>query len=356
MLLKMLWEPVSELNLHSLIVTELPIEREQLKQQAYGCVEQLNILKRANRNMKVILSIGGWNYSLNGRFASAVSTDAKRAEFARSAVALMKDWGFDGIDVDWEYPATESEAENYLSLLKAIRVELDAYATKNELDYHFLLTAAVPAGPEKYKLLNLAEISKVLDTLNLMGYDYAGTFSEFSGHQANLYPDPYNIRATSFSTDKAVSDYVAAGVPIGKLCLGMPVYGRSFDGTDGPGQTYTQPGTPNGKGNWEIGTWDYNVLPKVGAGETYDETVGATYSYDPSTKEMISYDTTDMVRRKVRYIKEKGMGGSMFWEASGDRSDSGSLIGASFEALGSLKQNRNNLKYADSQYENIARG
>jgi len=334
--------------------TEFVLERGRSGQQAYGCVEQLNILKRSNRYLKVVLSIGGWNFSLNGRFASAVSTDAKRAEFARSAVGLMKDWGFDGVDIDWEYPSSASEADNYLSLLKVIRAELDAYAAKNELDYHFLLTAAVPAGPQHYGLLNLTEIAKVADTLNLMGYDYAGTFSTLSGHHANLYPNTRKPEATSFSTDKAVADYIAAGVPKGKLCLGMPAYGRSFDGTEGPGQPYVQPGTPKGKGNWETGTWDYKVLPKPGAKEIYDEAAGATYSYDPATKEMISYDTVEMLQRKLLYIKEKGMGGSMFWEASGDRNDSKSLIGASFETLRPLKKKRNNLSYADSQYTNIA--
>lgn len=263
----------------------------------------------------------------------------------------MKDWGFDGIDVDWEYPASEAEADNYLLLLKAIRAELDAYATRTKLDYHFQLAAAMPAGPEHYGILDLGGISTVLDLMNLMGYDYAGSFSPTSGHQGNLYPDPQNMNATPFSTDKAVSDYLAAGVPVEKLALGMPVYGRTFQATEGPGQPYRGVGS----GSWENGIWDYNALPRPGRPEAkYDDVAGATYSYDPSSKEMVSYDTVEMVRYKVDYIKKKGMAGSMFWEASGDQTDSNSLIGASFEALGTVRQTKNNLRYPDSKYLNIA--
>ncbi|KAI1177108.1 endochitinase [Nemania sp. FL0916] len=317
---------------------------------AYGCVKQLYILKKANRQLKVLLSIGGWTYSPS--FAAASSTDATRSTFAKSAVTLVKDWGFDGIDIDWEWPASETEANNMVSLLTAIRKELNSYSSQYANNYHFLLSVALPAGPENYSKMKLGAMNSAgVDQFNMLAYDYAGSWDTTAGHQANLYPDANNPLNTPFSTDAAIKAYIAAGVPANKITLGLPLYGRSFESTAGLGKAYTGVGS----GSWESGIWDYKVLPRSGT-EIYDSVAGATYSYDSASKELISYDNADMIKRKASYIQSKGLAGSMFWEASGDKTGSGSLIAAAFNAQGgsgSLDKSQNLLSYPNSKYDNI---
>lgn len=315
---------------------------------AYGCVKQLYLQKQANRGFKTLLSIGGWTWSTN--FPAAASTAEGRATFARSSVEFMKDWGFDGIDVDWEYPADSTEAANYVLLLQAVRDELDAYAAANTPGYHYHVSIAAPAGPQHYDILDLAGIANVVDTIYLMAYDFAGSWDTTAGHQANIYPSQDNPSSTPFSTDRAVTDYLAAGVPSSKLVLGMPIYGRAFASTDGPGNSFNGVGD----GSWENGIWDYKDLPR---GEVQsDDNIGATWSYDSSSRTMVSFDTPGLIRTKVDYLKEHSLAGSMFWEASGDKTGEESLIYTSYQALGSAESSQNQLDYPDSIFNNIRSG
>lgn len=86
----------------------------------------------------------------------------------------MKNYGFEGIDIDWEYPVTATNAQNFILLLKAVRSELDLYSTRAASAYHFLLTTTTPVGPKHYNILQLREMGEILDYVNVITYNYAG--------------------------------------------------------------------------------------------------------------------------------------------------------------------------------------
>ena len=191
-----------------------------------------------------------------------------------------------------------------------------------------------------------------VDGWNLMAYDYAGSWDTTSGHQANIYPNPQNPTATKFNTEQAVTDYIAKGIAADKIVMGLPLYGRSFESTAGIGQPYSGVGS----GTLQAGVWLYSDLPRSGATELYDDVAKASYSYDSSTQELISYDTVDSAVTKAEYLISKGLGGAVFWEASGDKTGAESLVGTLATQMGSLDTTQNLLSYPNSQYDNIRAG
>jgi len=188
-----------------------------------------------------------------------------------------------------------------------------------------------------------------------MAYDYSGPWSTETSHQANLFDA--DDESTPFNTQTAVSYYISQGVAASKIVLGMPLYGRVFDKTKGLGLPYSGIGS----GTWEQGVYDFKALPLTGAMEFIDSKAGASFSFDATKGELISYDNIAMAKQKAAWIQLMGLGGGMWWESSADVTGSKSLIRSLSGVLGGedgsgLEITPNELSYVDTTYANLRAG
>ncbi|KWT62027.1 chitinase [Streptomyces albus subsp. albus] len=285
-----------------------------------GNFNQLRKLKKLHPNLKVIWSFGGWTWS--GGFAEAAKNPNG---FAQSCLDLVQDkrWAdvFDGIDIDWEYPnacgltCDTSGREALTNVLKALRAKFGGK----------LVTAAIAADASAGGKLDAADYkgaSQYVDWYNPMTYDYFGAW-DAKGPTAPHSPlTAYNgIPKAGYNTADTIKKLKGMGIPANKLLLGIGFYGRGWQGVtqDAPGGTAT--GAAPGK--YEAGIEDYKLLktrcPATGK-------VGGT-AYAKCGNQWWSYDTPETIGSKMTYKNQQGLGGTFFWELSGDTAN-GELIKA----------------------------
>ncbi|KAH0828629.1 glycosyl hydrolases family 18-domain-containing protein [Lanmaoa asiatica] len=313
----------------------------------YGCLKQVMAIPIVILHLKVLLSVGGWTYSQDGHFSFLTDSDL-RGNFVASAVQLIKDYGFDGLDIDFEYPANEVEGQGFLDLMTSLRDAFDDLAIANGDTTPYELTAAVSAGSQNNAYYPVPLLDRVLTHWNLM---VRRTFSlhylSQADNQANLYGDS----RTDVSTDAAVKHYISSGATPRKIAMGIPLYGRAFENTNGIGQPYSGVGP----GTFAVGVYSYKYLPLPGAQVFEDLVDVASYSYDPVKRELVSYDIPDIVRIKAEYVTAKSLAGCMFWELSTDKTGSDSLVHTAGVTLGQLDQTPVSLSkhYPHSKWDNI---
>lgn len=287
-------------------------------------IEKLHSLKKRNPDLKILISVGGWTWSCG--FSDAVLTEASRKKFTASAIDYLKRHNLDGLDFDWEYPGLKGDdnvfrledRENFVAMLKDVREALDSLG---ELDNRHYLHTIASAGFQEYLDVNdMAEAQKYLDFINIMTYDFVGPNSDSTGHHTNLYANRNGER----SAELAVEQHVAAGIPIEKLVLGIGFYGKSWTDVPAENNGLYQPGK-GGKG------YPYrNIVGLLDSAEYeryFDSTAKAPYIYHANTGLFITYEDTVSISNKAEFIKDRGLGGGMFWEYNED-SEENDLLNA----------------------------
>jgi chitinase len=281
-------------------------------------IQNLVALKESNPVLKVLLSLGGWGGCEN---CSAVfSTDSGRREFASSVKELNTFFHTDGIDLDWEYPTIEGypghlygpqDKKNFTALLVALR---DSLGRKAEISF-------AAGGFQKYidEAVEWGRVMPLVNRINLMSYDLVSGFATTTGHHTPLRSTPQQKE----STDNAVTALIKKGVPPSKIVIGAAFYGRIWEAV-----------SPTNNGLYQAGKFKKSVRFKYiedslseaqGFVKYWDEVAEAPYLYNKDSAWFVTYDDKQSLTQKIKYIRQKGLNGVMFWELSYDVAADGLL-------------------------------
>lgn len=294
---------------------------------------QVTALRRQNPSLTVLISVGGWLWSTH--FSDISLTPQSRAIFIQSVMDFLKLYDLDGLDVDWEYPGMagsghpfrKEDGRNFTALLKELRERFDRETAKTHKRLY--LTIAAGASDEFLEHTEMAKVQRYVDTVNLMTYDYYEAGSDAStGHHAPLFQNPADPKKVS--ADESVKAFEKAGVPAGKILLGVPFYGRMWGEVQTRNHGLFQPGklVPNAYTPYSL---IEGSLLRQGFTRYWDGAAAAPYLYSESKRQFVSYEDPESLARKCKYVVTQKLGGVMFWEYSGD--SSGKLLGVIDAAL-----------------------
>ena len=314
----------------------------------------LQTMKKQYPDVDLLISVGGWAGSRG--FYTMLDTDAGINTFADSCVDFIRTYGFDGVDIDFEYPSSTSQSgnpddfdlseprraklnERYNLLMKTLREKLDAASKTDGKDY--LLTAAVTASSWVLGGVSSNEYAKNLDFLSVMSYDFHGGWNEFVENLANIYPDPADKETSAMLMPVLNMDwayrYYRGVLPSEKILMGIPYYTRGWEnvqgGTNGLHGTSKTPAS----GKYNIWGDDLNgdgVLEPAGANplwhglnlmdqdpnvkEYWDDVGKVPHLWNDKDKTFLSFENEKSIDERVKYIEDKNLGGALIWVMNGD--------------------------------------
>lgn len=271
------------------------------------------IVKLKSRGITVLLSIGGWNDSWGNKYSRLVSNSTTRANFVKTSITFLKKYGFQGLDLDWEYPkcwqtdcnaGPASDKMNFALFVKELKT---AYKLQG-----LLLTAAVSPSFRVIDNAYAVSISNYLDFIGVMNYDY-----HYAGDGVTGANSPFNSSDGSLATVPTLEYYVKKGFNPCKLLVGIPMYSRSFTlanpANNGFGAPVYGPGNP-GSYTWESGFLSYyEICTRIrNSSWTAVHTV-ANSSYAYSGNQWASYCSHADVTLRANLIKKRPFRGAMIW-------------------------------------------